>query len=118
MESALLPGEEAVLCMFHHALHARRALAPLPQATACPAECLSTRCSCIPVRIDSTKSGPDCARVLLISAHGGKGMVFPKVRWHCWTMWQQAQHSVLLWFHDDVQGAADTRHVRVGRLGN
>ena len=29
------------------------------------------------------KSGPDSARVLLISAHGGKGMVFPKVRRLC-----------------------------------
>jgi diphosphoinositol-polyphosphate diphosphatase len=27
------------------------------------------------------KSGPDSARVLLISAHGGKGMVFPKGGW-------------------------------------
>lgn len=31
------------------------------------------------MRIDATKTGPDSARVLLISAHGGKGMVFPKV---------------------------------------
>lgn len=33
------------------------------------------------MRIDATKTGPDSARVLLISAHGGKGMVFPKGGW-------------------------------------
>lgn len=36
---------------------------------------------CVPVRIDPRKSGPDSAQVLLISGHGGKGMVFPKGGW-------------------------------------
>lgn len=78
------------------------------------------RCRCIPVRIDPLKTGPDSARVLLISAHGGKGMVFPKVRWlrDGWAVaalssaWRHGRlHLSVAWSPDD--GMCNS-----GRLGD
>jgi hypothetical protein len=81
MASALLPGVEqsrATIGIPCSQLHRDPVSGPVSQSHALS---VLLRCRCIPVRIDPMKSGPDSARVLLISAHGGKGMVFPKVRW-------------------------------------